>query len=160
MFHDFAPGIEYRELSTKQGRGKWRFETLRQITHKLHFFHPDVIFSDEYGIQWARIENDILHIRTGYTWNGCSPKLGALGLWLGTPDFHATRRASLIHDVLFQFSATDHHKATFAQCNEVFRRQMLRHDFALTEIYHAAVTKFGKPYFQKKDPTVKSHRII
>lgn len=159
MYYDFAPGIEYRELSPQQGRGKYRFITRRPISVKLHFTHPDVTFHDATGKEWARIEMDLLTIRPGYAWNGCSPKISAGPLWLGTPDFQATRKASLVHDVLFQFSGTKHFRATFPQCNEQFRRHMLRHDFPLTEIYFQAVQKCGRPYFQKNDPNVHSRPL-
>ena len=160
MYFDFSPGIEYRELSPRQGGGKWRFLLQRAITVKLHFSHPDVSFHDASGHEWARIEFDVLTIRSGYAWNGCSPKMGAGPLWLGTPDFHGTRKASLVHDVLFQFSPTAHFRATFGQCNEQFRRHMLRHDFPLAEVYFAAVQKFGRAYFRQPDPQVKSLLLI
>lgn len=159
MFHDFAPGIEYREQTPAQGRGKWRFHLQRTITTKLHFSHPDVTFHDATGKEWARIEMDVLTIRSGYEWNGCSPKIGTGIWWLGTPDFPGTRKASLVHDVLFQFSPTQHFRASFWQCNEQFRRHMLRHDFLLCELYFHAVQKFGKPYFKQPDPNVHSRAL-
>jgi hypothetical protein len=158
---NFAPGIEYRYLRPHEGRGIYRFETIRKTTYPLHFDHPDVRFVDVHGIEWARIEGNLLSIRTGYAWNGCSPKRQWCGIWWGTPDFMFTRRASLVHDVLFQVSGCKHFRATMEQCNEVFRRIMVRDGgtAAMVGIYHAAVQRFGGSFFGKVDGNVRGEVI-
>lgn len=156
---NFCPGIEYRYLSIKEGRGVYRFETLRKTVIPLHFDHPDMRVVDADGTEWVRLDGNVMTIRAGYAWNGCSPKKGWCGIWWGTPDFTGSRRASLAHDALFQISGTKHFRATMQQCNEVFYRLMLRDGFWGAPIYFEAVQRFGRKFFGKADLNLRSEVI-
>ena len=155
---NFSPGIEYRFMDPSESGGVYRFVLLRKVTHVLHFEHPDMRFVDVDGREWARIEDGVLSIRTGYAWNGCSPKRWWGVCWWGTPDFVFTRRGSLVHDVLFQVSGTKDFRATMGQCNELFRRIMLADGGPawMVGIYFAAVQKLGRKFFGKKDANIHS----
>lgn len=127
----------------------YRFVTKRIIATPLPFSHPDTAFFDSKGRKWASIEEDILYIAKGYAWNGCSPKRKVLGIWVGTPDEERNVHASLVHDVLFQFAATEHFKLSFGEVNSVFRYLMRKDSYPLSDIYYQAVMKFGGNFWQK-----------
>ena len=145
-------GVDYEK--TKDSK-VYRFVTKRIIATPLPFFHRNAAFCDGSGRVWATIEEGILYISQGYAWNGCSPKQKVLGIWWGTPDTASNVHASLVHDVLFQFSATKHFKLSFEQVNILFRSLMRKDRFPLSEMYYQAVMALGENYW-KKDKSVKS----
>jgi hypothetical protein len=136
----------------------YRFITKRIIATPLQFHHADVSFHDLDGRVWASIEDSVLYIAKGYAWNGCSPKRKVLGIWVGTPDEKRNVHASLVHDVLFQFSATKHFRLTFCQVNSIFRSLMRKDRFPLSEPYYQAVMALGEDYW-KKDESVHSKSL-
>lgn len=136
----------------------YRFVTSRIIATPLPYSHKNVAFFDAQGRKWASIEGGTLYIAKGYAWNGCSPKRKVFGTWLGTPDTRSNVHASLVHDVLFQFSATDHLTLTFCQSNSIFHAIMRKDGFALADIYHNVVSEFGWSFWAR-DKTVKSQLL-
>jgi hypothetical protein len=146
----------YRKLHpTKEGKRKYRFSTNKRVSFKLYGHlaaHPDCIFMER-GVEWATIEEGILHINRGYSWDGCTPKayvgIPPLGVWVGTPDFDETIDASLVHDVLFQFAKVG--KYTFASANYQFYMMMVNNSFKLASVYYQAVTDFGKKFWGKRE---------
>ena len=148
-------GTDYEKT---KGSKVYRFVTKRIIATPLPFFHRNASFCDGSGRVWATIEEGILYISQGYAWNGCSPKRKVLGVWIGTPDTASNVHASLVHDVLFQFSATKHFKLTFCQVNSIFRSLMRKDRFPLSDQYYRAVMRFGRDYW-KKDKTVHSKAL-
>jgi len=148
-------GTDYVETTDSK---VYRFVTRRIVPTPLPFFHRNAVFCDGSGRVWATIEESILYISQGYAWNGCSPKRKVLGVWLGTPDHASNLHASLVHDVLFQFSATKHFKLTFEQVNGLFRSLMRKDKFVLSEMYYRAVMSFGMSFW-KKDKTVHSKSL-
>lgn len=145
----------HRELHpTKEGKRKLRFVTTCFGGLPLYGAaksHRDCILKDNKGNAWAGIQNGRLWWVKGYAWNGCSPKyyIGypPLGKWVGTPDFEKTRRASLGHDILFQFATL--HKISFDEANKLFELWLEDEEFALTEQYYDAVDAFGRNYWGK-----------
>lgn len=145
----------YRELHpTKEGNRKLRFLTTRIYSLPLYGIarsHPHCIMRCKQGIIRAWIEGGRLWWNPDYAWNGCSPKyyIGypPLGKWVGTPDFEKTRRASLGHDILFQFATL--HKISFDEANKLFELWLEDEEFALTEQYYDAVDAFGRNYWGK-----------
>ena len=148
-------GTDYEKT---KGSKLYRFVTKRIIATPLPFFHRNAAFCDGSGRVWATIEEGILYVSQGYAWNGCSPKRKVLGVWIGTPDTASNVHASLVHDVLFQFSATKHFKLTFDQVNGLFRSLMRKDRFPLSEMYYQAVMGFGLDFWQK-DKTVHSKAL-
>lgn len=155
----------YRKLlPVTEGNRKYRFRTINEISKKLIgpiSKHPTVYFRDGKGKCWAWVLDGYIHISAGYAWNGCSPKkyIGSdrFGFWVGTPDFKETILASLIHDVLFQFSFLG--KYTMEEANMMFYSIMEEEEFPLAEIYFAAVQKLGVAFFGKKDDNLSAHYI-
>lgn len=148
-------GTDYEKT---KGSKVYRFVTKRIIATPLPFFHRNAAFCDGSGRVWATIEEGILYISQGYAWNGCSPKRKVLGVWIGTPDTASNVHASLVHDVLFQFSATKHLRFTRWEVNNIFRSIMRKDRFPLSEQYYRAVMRFGKDFW-KKDKTVHSKAL-
>jgi hypothetical protein len=145
-------GTDYEKT---KGSRVYRFVTKKIIATPLPVYHRNAAFCDGSGRVWAKIEDGILYISKGYAWNGCSPKRKVLGVWLGTPDHPSNVHASLVHDVLFQFSATKHFYLTFEQVNGLFRSLMRKDRFQFSEMYYQAVMGFGLDFWQK-DKTVHS----
>ena len=140
-------GKDYKE--TANGK-KYRFVTCRTIKTMLPYSHRDVAFLDKSGVTWATIENNVLHISKGYAWDGCTPKRKIAGLWIGTPDTYQNVHASLVHDVLFQFSATTRFWFTFEQVNEIFYLLLQKDNFPAAWFYYKAVMTFGMPFWMKR----------
>lgn len=102
--------------------------------------------------QWLHISTEgtitIKAGKTGYAWDGCSPKFSFLNLAIiGTPDGHVdyrtgkpyTYKASLVHDALYQYLDTV--PVPKAEVDKLFY-QMLG-DFTLARVYFWAVRLFG-----------------
>jgi len=145
--------MNYRALHpTKEGKRKYRFITTRVVSHKLRGRmkdHPNCVFRDTHGTQWAQIHEGHIHIAVGYAWNGCSPKryigFPPIGKWFGTPDFDDTIIASLVHDVLFQFAEVG--KYSFDDANYQFICIMEDANFKLADHYFEAVDMFGRKFW-------------
>ena len=144
-------GYDYK-LAEKHLRKKgYKYVTLRELKFKLRYHHADCRFRDKDGNIWAWIKDGNLFISSGYAWNGCSPKVYLANFLLGTPDFHETIEASLIHDVLFQFSSTKHFTHSFEKCNLEFVASMRSYDFVLASLYYHAVEALGRKHFKKDE---------
>ena len=151
----------FRELHpVREGHRKWRFMTtgiVRLRLYGLAAMHPNCRMYAA-GKLIAEIADGWLLIYPGYAWNGCSPKryIGwpPIGMWIGTPDFEATIKASLGHDVLFQFSALLRYEMRVV--NNQFLHWMeddgLEPD--LRDIYHGAVEKWGGKFWGVKDQSL------
>lgn len=97
-----------------------------------------------------------LTVPAGYSWDGCSPKFAMFGRHWGTPDFEFTRRASLIHDALYQFAGR--HVLCRSECDYAFLHAMVhRQDsvpkfwqLAVAVVYYTAVRAFGWYFWSKR----------
>lgn len=105
----------------------------------------------DYRNHWVSIVGGTIKINKGYAWDGCSPKINVLGLFnIGVPDGALrcgkpfTYHASLVHDVLCQFSDIP---ITKAQSVAAFNHELTNVKFPLTRLYVFAVNKFGKQKF-------------
>lgn len=145
----------YRKLDpVKEGNRKLRFLTTRIDSLPLYGNaknHLPCVLKCKKGIVRASIAEGRLWWNPDYAWNGCSPKyyIGypPLGKWIGTPDFEKTRKASLGHDILFQFATL--HKISFYEANKLFRLWLEDEEFTLAEQYYEAVDAFGRDYWGK-----------
>jgi len=135
----FREGREYGP-----GAGGWRFSTRREIA--VWFDLPlkeRIDFMDAQGIVRARFTGRLLTICGDYSWDGCSPKGRFAGLWVGTPDPPETRLASLVHDVLYQFSRTDHMPLSRKMMDAAFYDLLRLSKFRAAGTFHGAVRIFG-----------------
>ena len=115
---NFELGKHYRQLPATSN---WRFVLMRDVQIKVAGLSMHTIeLRDKNGRCWAVVTPKGITIHKGYAWNGCSPKAHGLGRFWGTPDFVATRLASCVHDVLFQFAHVDHLDCTVYEANAIF----------------------------------------
>ena len=107
--------------------------------------------------QWLDIKSDgCVKIKAGYAWDGCTPKVGVMGLFtIGTPDGRLqynrpmTWKASLVHDVLCQYRREL--PLTKAAVTQIFKDMLIEVGFPLAKIYAAAVFYFGPQDFKGDD---------
>ena len=161
---EFELDFEYQELrgSSKESGGVWRyklFEDISIIIPHLAGHTRSISFRDAKRREWARIDGQVLTIREGYSWNGASPKVWFLGRWWGTPDYPATRLASLCHDIFYQFVNVADWPIPYKTCNDLFFDIMRASGFKWTCIYHGAVHRFGKK-FAGEFPSKGEHSVL
>ncbi|MBP6565269.1 MAG: DUF1353 domain-containing protein, partial [Burkholderiales bacterium] len=111
----------------------------------------DYAFADSAGrVRLVLERNGAITVTRGYTWNGCSPKVSAFDLLIGTPEGVVNARtgqrktyfASLVHDALYQFLA-DGLPLTRRQADLVFLQLMRESGFRLAPIYWLFVRALG-----------------
>jgi hypothetical protein len=91
------------------------------------------------------IEDGILTVCEGYSWNGCSPKFEIFDVIIGTPEgvkfgqYSKTYFPSLVHDILYQIRVCPRKKA-----DQIFLDMMRSRKFKLAYLYYIAVRLFGK----------------
>lgn len=126
---------------------KYRFVLAEDAVFYLDERFPEVpekrVFADSQRV-WLEIEGRTYRVKSGYAWNGCSPRpLGPRAWWLGTPDFPATIRASLAHDAGYQFLDAAGFLYSRADVDCIFLGVMQAGRFPLARIYWAAVRVCG-----------------
>lgn len=99
-----------------EGRGRYRFATLRPITFihaaRVYPVIASVSFRDRHNHEWMRLTTRTQTIAKDYWWNGNSGFKRGLTLagrefWTGTPDFRWSITPTLKHDPDFQFHHCD-----------------------------------------------------
>lgn len=153
--------IWHRELHPiKEGKRKNRFATtcfggLPLYGKAKH--QRDCLLKDKDDITWAGVQKGRLWWVKGYVWNGCTPKYYVgwppVGKWIGTPDPPKSRRGSLGHDILYQFSSVL--DISFEDANYNFLKWLETDGFWLAEQYYDAVEMFGDKYWRKNADEVK-----
>jgi hypothetical protein len=133
----FIQGIHYG----RNPRSGWEYILLRDITVPLAevLELPDVQFYDATGIPWARIIDDQLTIRKGYAWNGNSFAI----------DTRANMLGSLVHDVLYQFSAAPGFPMERDQADLIYLGILRGSGFKLSRLYYHAVRRFGAVFWNQ-----------
>ncbi|QUJ66169.1 hypothetical protein KDD30_08135 [Photobacterium sp. GJ3] len=146
------------QLSTRQDwptpRHKIRrgnFPYIFKITEDFTY-QTDWQLEADFIAEWLEIsKNGLITVKankSGYSWDGCTPKLSILNLWvIGVPDGHVNYRtmrpytydASLVHDALYQY--LDSVPIARSEIDRLFL-QMLG-DFKLRKLYYLAVRLFG-----------------
>lgn len=159
---EFQEGEQYRRLHPiREGRRLWRFQTTADAFLTVADLLPEgrvISFRDKTEKEWIRMTHNCMVLRKGYAWNGCTPKFYLLGIWWGTPDFPSTIRASLWHDVLYQFSCTEHFPLHRSDCDAIFRRLIeLNGAPRIARLYHGRVRKWGR---WDGDPTERGEHSI
>ena len=119
-------------------------------------YHKSLIFKVSYGNDWISIDPDgDIHVKKGYAWNGCSPKINFLDMIIGTPEGSInpatgkpkTYYASMIHDALYQFSKDLKDKISRRQADKMFREMLRAEKFLPAAIYYAAVRMFAGQFW-------------
>lgn len=152
--------IWHRELHPiKEGKRKNRFATtcfggLPLYGKAKH--QRDCLLKDKRGNTWAGVQNGRLWWVKDYAWNGCTPKIyigyPPVGKWVGTPDPPKSRRGSLGHDILYQFSSVL--DISFEDANYNFLKWLETDGFWLAEQYYDAVEMFGEKFWKKNPESV------
>jgi len=122
-------------------------------------------YHDEKGRVWLTVSGARCTIHKGYSWDGCSPKfsLGGklFGVWDGKVIDHsnkiytnviqanldtdqALKYASLIHDVLCQFSDMFPLEVTQKKIDKLFYKYCKMVEFRLSWIYYQAVRLYQR----------------
>jgi len=90
--------------------------------------------------------------KDGYAWDGCSPKLIKIAdMYFGTPEGvlnfttgkPKTYYASMIHDVLYQFSARIKHLVKRKEADMEFYKILKRDEFRAAKLYYWGVKLCG-----------------
>lgn len=149
-----TPNLEpvIRRLSVAEGLGRYRFKITADAPFRIYGPQlPNLSFRDGNEVEWATLINNVFTVRSGYQWNGSSPKYGVRifgkDVWFGTPDFEGTIVASLLHDALYQFAQTKAFPFSREQCDDFYRQLCEYHNFRLAPVYHAALFAFSRKAF-------------
>ena len=137
------------------GKNRWLF----RLDHET-YYNQDIITGFEYDHGWVHIKPNgeiklTCSLEHDFTWDGCTPKWVIMDLVVGTPDgavytlsgLRQTQRASLIHDVLYQFAPRD--KVTREQVDKLFYLEMKKTNFKWAWVYWKAVRLFGRHWWKK-----------
>ena len=87
--------------------------------------------------------------KSGYAWDGCTPKKEWLDMIIGTPDGRLdyetekpiTYYASMVHDVIYQYK--EEIDISKKEADVLFKLILKSANFYWTEAYYFAVTNFG-----------------
>jgi len=148
----FNKNIHYKEYLPYEGGYRYRFVTLKDI--QFYFTHPlisrgqKLSFKDKSGRVWMTITSHTITISKNYAWDGCTPKKW-WGVWWGSPDFEDTTLASLLHDILIQFSKTIYFPFSRYEIDQYFKYILLDNEFILTDLYYLGV-RIGSSFADKK----------
>ena len=96
--------------------------------------------------------------RTGYAWDGCSPKFKIKDVYFGTPEgvlnqttgVSKTHDASLVHDVFYQFSRDVKGLVARKDVDQEFYKILQANQFRLAKLYYVAVRWFGWVYWGRR----------
>lgn len=155
--------VDYRELSPEEGNFRWRFVTLRDLECRMPWRKlPEMSFEDRTGVERMRFESGGWRIiRSGYAWNGCSPKRYIRGIgWVGTPDTRRNRRGSLYHDAGYQASGDPIYPLTREQEDYLFLLNLREDKFRLSCAWYGAVRDFGASSWGNREDSLIAVPII
>lgn len=125
----------------------------------VYIIRDDYVFKSihigkRFDSKWLRLEEDgtvtIKANQDGYAWDGCTPKISVLGLFvLGTPDGHIdvktgkplTYYASLVHDAFYQY--LEDIPISKRDIDKQFYIMLKDNEFPLAWIYYMAVLHLG-----------------
>lgn len=94
---DFEEGAQWRRLTREERAGTpWLYVTTRAL--EVRFASPIVrnlyVLTDGAGREWGSIAPNYIRLMSGYAWNGSTC----------APDCDSNMLASVVHDLLYQFS--------------------------------------------------------
>lgn len=100
--------------------------------------------------KWCVIADNVITIKKGYAWNGCSPNqnifdLGYIGTPNGTLDTATGKPklyyASCVHDCLYQFKGAM--EVTRKQADDLMLSHMKDQEFSLSYLYYVVIRALG-----------------
>lgn len=121
-------------------------------------FEKDYYFFDQKNsrlLPWLVISKDgLITVNSGYSWDGCTPKIMIFGKVLGVPDgpisektgYPATYRASLFHDALCQFQSHKKMPLSREEIDDIFHEIMIEDGFEYADLYVRTVRVLGGIY--------------
>lgn len=94
-----------------------------------------------YRNEWVLINRGVITIKSGYSWDGCTPKIRVCGILIGTPDGRKEQCCfpSLIHDCLYQFNIGKRIDA-----DNIFKKMLIEVNWKYYKLYYKAVRIFGR----------------
>lgn len=95
---------------------------------------------------WGVLRGDVLTIKSGFAWNGCSPAWRIFGRWFGTPTPASAMVPSLVHDLLYGYMDARCIPWDKKQADTIFYNLMLEYDFFLRGTYHGTVAALGAAF--------------
>jgi hypothetical protein len=96
------------------------------------------------GVEYARLDHDVLTIHPGYASDGASPHFFTIaGIRIGTPSHARLAAAWFAHDCLYQFKGLACAPWSYAEADAVLYHLMRQNGSILAAPYHAAVRVFG-----------------
>ncbi len=124
---------------------------------KERYVHKSSIVGREFENEWFKLEKDgTITVNglneNGYAWDGCSPKLIKIAdMYFGTPEGvlnfatgkPKTYYASMIHDVLYQFSGQIKQLVKRKEVDREFYNILRRDEFKSAKCYYWSVKFFG-----------------
>ena len=124
---------------------KYRFLLLDDVTVASGLDLGCHTFLDAAGVPRMSMCGTHWTVFAGYAWDGCSPNVRVCGRWTGTPDFEASRLASLIHDTGYQFLGCGCFPVTRHEVDCLFGHLINRggDQTAAAMVYAGAVWLFG-----------------
>lgn len=104
--------------------------------------------------KWIKIENGFITIKSGYAWDGSSPKFFIgnciIGTWDGFINDKGLQQAyiaSLVHDALYQYLNNLKPLGYTRKAADIeFKRLLEREQFLLSKSYYTSVRLFGGFY--------------
>ena len=118
------------------------------------FVYMSIHLGKSFDSEWLRLnKNGTVTIKAnkrGYAWDGCTPKISILGLFvLGTPDGHIdvetgkplTYHASLVHDAFYQY--LEDIPVSKQEIDRQFYEMLKEQRFPLAWLYYKAVSYLG-----------------
>ena len=120
---------------------------MEQSIYKFTLTEDRVVYSKYFkGVYYEHdlfiIDDGLIYIKSGYSWDGCSPKWEVYGVIFGAPDFKCIYDAILVHDILFQFGREIGISMNIA--NRVLLDIMKQHRVWLRHVYYFLVETFGR----------------
>ena len=123
---------------------------------KEDYIHKSSIKDREFENEWFKLEKDgSITVKglnkNGYAWDGCSKKIKIADMYFGTPEGvlnyttgqAKTYYASMIHDVLYQFSKDIKHLVKRREADREFYKILKRDGFRSSGFYYWGVRSFG-----------------
>lgn len=92
----FVEGVDYARVK----HGKYRYVLLRPVTVSVDHLltkHPIRLVRERYHVSLGEIHRYAVKVEAGYAWDGCTC----------SPDHPKNLLASVVHDILFQFSGVE-----------------------------------------------------
>jgi len=141
-------------------KSKYRFTLLYNFQIQLDLDCKSNLLFQENNVGWGTLKNNYLNIKSGFSWDGCSPSQLFGIKWLSTPSPAETIAASLCHDFFYQYIGTANCPWDRAWADGEFKRILDMNNFKYAGVYYAAVRACGGIVLSKKQDVLRNTEII